>query len=77
MNIIEIPSTDVIRHWIAWTYTADTPDEYIDHDAERIKLFEAWLQELKASIWSEETIAGFHDAIYSEFTPNPYEEQND
>lgn len=38
----EVPSTDVIRHWIAWTYDADCPEEFIEHDAKRVIQFNAW-----------------------------------
>lgn len=51
--MIEAPSTDVIRHWVAWGYSPDCPDEFIDHDALRIEQFEAWFAEAKA-----EAVAG-------------------
>ena len=40
----EIPSTQVIRHWVAWGTTGDCPDEHSEHSAERVKLFEQWLE---------------------------------
>jgi hypothetical protein len=39
-----IPSTDVIRHWVAWGLP-DGVDVELDHDAERVRLFEAWLEQ--------------------------------
>jgi hypothetical protein len=32
----EIPSTDVIRHWVAW--------DNDEHDYKRVQLFDAWLK---------------------------------
>jgi hypothetical protein len=40
----EIPSTQVIRHWVAWGVTADCPDEHSDHSIERVQQFEAWFE---------------------------------
>lgn len=48
----QIPSDDVIRHWIAWTYSSETPEEFIEHDAERVKLFERWLYEERNRVWN-------------------------
>lgn len=42
-EVMDIPSVDVIRHWIAWGQTCDCEQ---DHDAERIEMFEAWLAEV-------------------------------
>lgn len=41
---MDIPSTSVIKHWVAWGVTADCPDDYMEHDHERVKQFEAWLE---------------------------------
>jgi hypothetical protein len=38
----ETPSTSVVEHWVAWTYTEDAPEEYIEHDTERLNLFRGW-----------------------------------
>ena len=40
----ETPSTQVIRHWVAWGTTGDCPDEHSEHSSERVDLFEQWLQ---------------------------------
>lgn len=42
----EIPSTRVIRHWVAWGTTEDCPDEHSEHSAERVDQFERWLDTL-------------------------------
>jgi hypothetical protein len=47
----DIPSTDVIRHWVAWGLP-DGVDVELDHDFERVRLFEAWLRGVKAEAWS-------------------------
>ena len=39
-----IPSTQVIRHWVAWGTTADCPDEHSEHSLERVVQFEDWLE---------------------------------
>lgn len=44
---MDIPSTSVIKHWVAWGVTTDCPDDYMEHDPERVKQFEAWLAEEK------------------------------
>lgn len=41
---MNIPSIDVVKHWVAWGPSADCPDELIDHDSERVEQFEAWLE---------------------------------
>jgi hypothetical protein len=46
--VMDIPSEDVIRHWVAWGYTEGCPDEYVEHDPVRVRQFEAWLAEVKA-----------------------------
>jgi hypothetical protein len=40
----DTPSTQVIRHWVAWGVTADCPDEHSDHSVERVQQFEAWFE---------------------------------
>ena len=54
----DIPSTDVIRHWIAWTYTADTPEEYIDHDNTRLQLFNEWLETVRGGWYTQGVLDG-------------------
>jgi len=54
---MEVPDIQVIRHWVAWGPTANCPDSFIEHDAERIELFETWLADVKAQAWDEGQIA--------------------
>lgn len=42
----EIPSTQVIRHWVAWGVNEHCPDEHSEHSAERVDQFERWLDTL-------------------------------
>ena len=65
----DIPSTSVIRHWIAW--------DNDEHDHERVQLFEAWfareLEQERARIialldsvpdmGSSDWADGYHEAI--------------
>lgn len=51
---LEVPSDDVIRHWLAWGPSVECPDELIDHDADRIEQFEAWFAEVKEAERSAE-----------------------
>lgn len=45
-QMIEVPPTSVIRHWVAWTYGKGCPEEYVDFDPMRIKQFDRWLAEV-------------------------------
>jgi len=46
---MEIPNTQVIRHWIAWGPSEDCPDELIEHDADRVEMFQSWLTQMRAN----------------------------
>lgn len=50
---MDIPNTQVIRHWIAWGPSEDCPDDLIEHDPERVEMFQAWLTQVKADAWEE------------------------
>ena len=39
----EIPSTQVIRHWVAWGVNEHCPDEHSEHSTERVEQFNQWL----------------------------------
>jgi hypothetical protein len=56
----DIPSTDVIRHWVAWGLPEGV-DVELDHDSERVRLFEAWLAEEKLQAWEEGWEAGSNE----------------
>lgn len=59
---MDIPSTSVIKHWVAWGVTADCPDDYMEHSVERLHQFEAWLAGVKADAWEKGYVQGDYDA---------------
>lgn len=67
-------SADVVRHWVAWGPAAGCPDELIEHDAERIELFEAWLAEVKAQAWEEGALTDWGGFVRDKdiISANPY-----
>jgi hypothetical protein len=70
---MDIPTTNVIRHWSAWGVSEDCPDKYIDYDPVRVRQFEAWLQQVKAEAWTE----GWRTGISEPFgSYNPYIPEN-
>jgi hypothetical protein len=50
---MDIPTTEVIRHWSAWGPTQDCPDEHREHSVERAKQFDSWLFSVLDAAWQE------------------------
>lgn len=59
---MDIPSTSVIKHWVAWGVTANCPDEFMEHDPERVKQFEAWLAEHDRKVSERVWVEGYKTA---------------
>ena len=69
---MEVPDIQVIRHWIAWGPSSDCPDSFIEHDAERIELFETWVADVKAQAWEEGRYTQYREYPRPARRDNPY-----
>lgn len=63
------PTTDVVRHWVAWGPSENCPDELIEHSNLRVLQFEAWLAEVKADAWDKGQLSWYETG---RGMPNPY-----
>lgn len=61
---MDIPSVDVIRHWVAWGPACDCEQ---DDSVERVEQFNRWLTEVKAQAWADGAVA-VH--MYFDYKPN-------
>ena len=72
---MDIPSTEVIQHWVAWGYTGDD-DAGMEHSPERVAQFNAWLaehdREKQAQAWEEGYRDRAIDIVRDGITLNPY-----
>ena len=86
MADIDIPSTEVIIHWVGWCYGDNVADEDIEFDPQRVEQFKAWLHQNNAKVWEQGFLAGERDVFQHEFNndwdeakciPNPYLEKKE